>query len=147
MKNIGGQAVIEGGMMKSAHGWSVAVRDPSGEIQVKNVPLKELPRIFKLPLLRGFIALFHALIIGVQALAFSATTATEEEEEQYNKDYKTFVSDLREFQRFLLDREQVKGVKSYQHYLKICRDSMRWLGLLLTVNNFQERRRWINYLG
>ena len=66
MHNIGGQAVIEGVMMKSARAWSVAVRDPRGEIQVKNVPLKPTPRPFKKPVLRGVLALFHALVIGMQ---------------------------------------------------------------------------------
>ena len=80
MKNIGGQAVIEGVMMKAARGWSVAVRAPSGEIKVKNVPLKPGGRLIKLPLLRGVLVLFHALVIGIKALEFSAVAATEEEE-------------------------------------------------------------------
>jgi uncharacterized protein YqhQ len=85
MKNIGGQAVIEGVMMKSAKGWSVAVRGPNGEVKVKNVPLKPLPRVFRFPLMRGVLALYHALVIGVQALEFSAVTATEEEDEPMGK--------------------------------------------------------------
>ena len=85
MKNIGGQAVIEGVMMKSERAWSVAVRDPKGGIQVKSVPLKPLPKALKLPLLRGVVALFHALIIGIQALEFSATASMDEEEEQLSK--------------------------------------------------------------
>ena len=85
MKNIGGQAVIEGVMMKGQKGWSVAVRAPGGEIRIKNVSLRPLHRLFQKPLVRGVIALFHALVIGVQALEFSAVTSTEEEDEPMGK--------------------------------------------------------------
>jgi uncharacterized protein YqhQ len=79
MKNIGGQAVIEGVMMKGKKGWTVAVRGPKGEIHIKREGLSELPKILRLPVLRGFIALFHALFIGVKAIEFSANKAYEEE--------------------------------------------------------------------
>ncbi len=72
MKNIGGQAVIEGVMMKSPAGWSVAVRDPKGEINLKMVRTKKIPALFKLPIIRGVVGLFHALLIGVKAIEFSA---------------------------------------------------------------------------
>ena len=85
MKNIGGQAVIDGVMMKGQKGWSVAVRAPGGEIKIKNVPLKPLHWLFKKPIVRGVLALFHALIIGVQALEFSAVTSTEEEDKPMGK--------------------------------------------------------------
>jgi len=81
LKNVGGQAVIEGVMMKAPGGWSVAVRVPTGEIKVKNVPLAPEGRLLKLPLVRGVLALFQALIIGIKALEFSAVMATEEDEE------------------------------------------------------------------
>jgi uncharacterized protein YqhQ len=80
MKNIGGQAVIEGVMMKGKKGWSVAVRDTQGNIHIKKEPLKELPKFLRLPLVRGVITLFHALFIGIKALEFSASKAYEEEE-------------------------------------------------------------------
>ena len=82
MKDIGGQAVIEGVMMKSQKGWTVAVRDPKGEIHLRREPLRKLPKLFKLPLLRGVIALWHALAIGMQALEFSASKAYDEEKEE-----------------------------------------------------------------
>ena len=80
MKNIGGQAVIEGVMMKGKKGWSVAVRDAQGNIHIKKEALKELPKFLRLPLVRGVITLFHALFIGIKALEFSASKAYEEEE-------------------------------------------------------------------
>jgi len=82
MKAIGGQAVIEGVMMKGRKGWTVAVRGPKGDIHVKRAELKELPRILKLPIMRGVIALFHALSIGIKAIEFSANKAYEEEDEK-----------------------------------------------------------------
>ncbi len=80
MKNIGGQAVIEGVMMKSPAGWSVAVRDPKGEINLKTVRTKKMPASLKLPLIRGVVALFHALMIGVKAIEFSGSVAYQEQE-------------------------------------------------------------------
>lgn len=80
MKSIGGQAVIEGVMMKASGGWTVAVRDQHGEIHLKIKALKQLPAFLKLPLLRGIVALFQALSIGVKALEFSASKAYNEEE-------------------------------------------------------------------
>ncbi len=79
MKNIGGQAVIEGVMMKGRKGWTVAVRDTKGEIHVKREKLSEPPWILRLPIIRGFIALFSALFIGIKAIEFSASKAYEEE--------------------------------------------------------------------
>lgn len=80
MKNIGGQAVIEGVMMKSSAGWSVAARDPKGEINLKTVRTKKLPGFLKLPLIRGVVALFHALMIGLKAIEFSGSVAYQEQE-------------------------------------------------------------------
>ncbi|GAB4390920.1 MAG: DUF1385 domain-containing protein [Thermodesulfovibrionales bacterium] len=77
MKNIGGQAVIEGVMMKSPRGWTVAVRDPRGAIQVKREPLGDLPSFLRLPVVRGVGALYHALSLGIRAIDYSARTAFE----------------------------------------------------------------------
>lgn len=75
IKSIGGQAVIEGVMMKSPMGWSVAVRDQSGKIHVKKERLPEPPRFLKFPLIRGIAALYYALKLGMAALSFSAEKA------------------------------------------------------------------------
>lgn len=82
LKSIGGQAVIEGVMMKSPKNWTVAVRDQKGNIHLKKEKLAEIPRLLKLPVLRGVVALFHALMLGIQALEFSASKAYEEESEE-----------------------------------------------------------------
>lgn len=80
--NIGGQAILEGVMMRAPRAMAIAVRRPSGEIVVKREqmpPLSERYPIVKLPILRGAVALFTSLILGIKALNFSANEALEEE--------------------------------------------------------------------
>jgi len=82
--NIGGQAVIEGVMMRAPRSMAIAVRRPSGEIVIKKeevVPLSERFPLVKLPIVRGAVALFSSLIIGITALNFSANEAMAEEKE------------------------------------------------------------------
>ncbi|MCM0081202.1 DUF1385 domain-containing protein [Geomonas sp. Red32] len=81
--NIGGQAVLEGVMMRAPRSLAIAVRRPDGEISVKSetvVPLSERFPITKLPIVRGAVALFSSLITGIKALNFSANEALPEEE-------------------------------------------------------------------
>lgn len=83
--NVGGQAVIEGVMMRSADRVSTAVRIPSGEILVKTDDYKPLPRRFKflnIPILRGAVSFFEMLIIGIKTLIFSAEVAVKEVEKE-----------------------------------------------------------------
>ncbi len=84
--NYGGQAVIEGVMMRGAKHMAVAVRSPSGEIVFHTEPLNA--RIYggpisKVPFLRGVIMLWDALVLGMRALLFSADVALEEEEVEF----------------------------------------------------------------
>lgn len=87
--NVGGQAVIEGVMMRAPRSVAIAVRRPNGEIVVRKelvVPLSERFPIVKLPILRGAVALFSSLIIGIKALNFSANEAMTEEEKDKEGD-------------------------------------------------------------
>jgi len=80
--NIGGQAVIEGVMMRAPRSVAIAVRRANGEIVVKRdmvVPLSERFPVVKLPIVRGAVALFSSLITGIKALNFSANEAMVEE--------------------------------------------------------------------
>ncbi|MBF8250426.1 MAG: hypothetical protein HW382_54 [Deltaproteobacteria bacterium] len=89
--NVGGQAVIEGVMMRSPTSFAIAVRKPNGEIATLVEPLKllsERSRLFKLPIIRGVITLISALFLGVRALNFSADMAMEEEEGKDKKEKK-----------------------------------------------------------
>ena len=78
---VGGQAVMEGVMMRAPHSYCVAVRKPSGEIVTEQKPLARVSEkypIFKLPILRGLGTLGHAMTLGVKALQFSANVAIGE---------------------------------------------------------------------
>jgi uncharacterized protein YqhQ len=91
--NVGGQAVIEGVMMRGPKVVATAVRKPDGEIVVQTrdyVAWGERMRLFKLPVLRGFATLFESLFLGISALRFSADMALEVE----GRKKKTKTSDL-----------------------------------------------------
>ncbi len=80
---VGGQAVIEGVMMRSPHAYCVAVRKPCGEMTAHKGELvrpAERRKIWKYPVLRGLGTLGQALKLGITALKFSANCALEEEE-------------------------------------------------------------------
>jgi uncharacterized protein YqhQ len=80
---VGGQAVIEGVMMRSPKSLAIAVRKPNGEIVIKNdvwVSISEKIKILKKPFLRGTIILIESLINGISALSFSANQALDEED-------------------------------------------------------------------
>jgi uncharacterized protein YqhQ len=85
---VGGQAVIEGVMMRGVDHWSLAVRRPDDTIGVHEFPLvswmKRYP-ILKTPVVRGVVALVESLVIGVRALTMSANESLGEEEEQLGK--------------------------------------------------------------
>lgn len=87
--SIGGQAVIEGVMMRGPGLIATAVREPSGEIIVKTEPFSPIGNrypILKKPMLRGVVALVESLVQGLKALSFSAQAAGEEGEELSNKE-------------------------------------------------------------
>jgi uncharacterized protein YqhQ len=80
----GGQAVLEGVMMRGQDVWSLAVRRPKGEIYLERHPLQPLAqrvRLFRLPFFRGIGVLVDSLVIGVRALAISGNQALEEDEQ------------------------------------------------------------------
>ena|SRR5947209_4073972 len=82
---VGGQAVLEGVMMRGVSTWAVAVRQPDGEIDVTSEPLVSVVkrhRLLRLPLVRGVAALVESLSIGFKALGISANAQLEEDERQ-----------------------------------------------------------------
>jgi uncharacterized protein YqhQ len=81
---VGGQAVLEGVMMRGVSTWAVAVRKPEGEIEVTSEPLvswAKRHRVLRLPVIRGVVALGESLKIGFRALAISANAQLEGEGE------------------------------------------------------------------
>lgn len=81
--SYGGQAVIEGVLMRGAHDAAIAVRDPKGQIVVHRQPLNKTlyrGRIARTPFVRGIIGLWDAMGLGTKALMWSADVAVGEEE-------------------------------------------------------------------
>jgi uncharacterized protein YqhQ len=81
---VGGQAVLEGVMMRGASTWAVACRTPAGDIAVRSQPIVGWPRrrrLLRLPVVRGVAALAQSLQIGFRALEASANVQSGEEEE------------------------------------------------------------------
>ena len=79
---IGGQAVLEGVMMRGPSAWSVAVRKPDGAIAEVNRPIASVllrHRWLRIPVVRGVVALGESLAIGFRALAISANYAAQQE--------------------------------------------------------------------
>ena len=83
--NIGGQAVMEGVMMMNKDRYSVAVRRPDGEIEVKveqHKPLTKHKGLLKVPILRGVFSFADSMIVGMSSLMYSASFYEDEEEEK-----------------------------------------------------------------
>jgi uncharacterized protein YqhQ len=90
---IGGQAVMEGVMMRAPHSYCVAVRKPNGEVVTEEKPLAKVSEkypIFRLPLLRGLGTLGQAMSLGFKALQFSANVALEDDPAHRGKAQKPF---------------------------------------------------------
>lgn len=87
-ETVGGQAVIEGVMMRAPSGWAVAVRNPSGDIETRS---EELPRLSsrsraaRTPFVRGVMVLGESVTLGMRALTWSAQKAAAEEEEELTR--------------------------------------------------------------
>lgn len=83
LKTYGGQAVIEGVMMRGERVSALAVRAPDGSIVVETNPLESFyrSRIFKLPFLRGMLGIWDSLVLGMRSLTASAQIQVGEEEE------------------------------------------------------------------
>jgi uncharacterized protein YqhQ len=81
---VGGQAVLEGVMMRGVSVWSVAVRNPEGQIELTSEPLipwAKRHRLWRVPVIRGVVALGESLKIGFRALAISANAQLEEDDD------------------------------------------------------------------
>jgi uncharacterized protein YqhQ len=81
---VGGQAVLEGVMMRGVSTWAVAVRNPEGQVELSSEPLvpwARRHRLWRVPVIRGIVALGESLKIGFRALAISANAQMEEDDE------------------------------------------------------------------
>lgn len=80
MTSIGGQALIEGVMMRGPQKIAMAVRKPDGEIVIEEKEVKGIGKWAKIPIIRGVVSFVSSMVIGVQALMFSAKFFDVEEE-------------------------------------------------------------------
>ena len=83
--NIGGQAVLEGVMMKNGDQYAVAVRKPDGEIALQKEVydgIVKWKKLTKIPFVRGIFSLVDSLVLGLKTLSYSASFFEEEEEEE-----------------------------------------------------------------
>jgi uncharacterized protein YqhQ len=95
MQTIGGQAVLEGVMMRSPAHWALAVRKPNGEIAEHTTPISSpmaRHRVFRLPVIRGVVALGESLAIGFRALAISANYAAQDADADEKEEVETQIS-------------------------------------------------------
>ena len=85
--SYGGQAVLEGVMIRGQHHVSVAVRRPDGGVAIRCTPLNPLftGRLRRLPLARGVLALIESLTLGMRALSYSASVGMDLEGEELGK--------------------------------------------------------------
>lgn len=82
--DVGGQAIIEGVMMRGTKGLATAVRTPSGKIEVKVKKVKPITKRYKflnIPIIRGAVILIDSLIVGIKTLNYSASFFEENEQE------------------------------------------------------------------
>src|SRR6478752_8683665 len=78
---VGGQAVLEGVMMRSPHAWAISCRKPSGQVVTLSEPLErpsEKHKWMAWPIVRGVVTLGYAMKLGYRALGFSANVAIED---------------------------------------------------------------------
>lgn len=92
--HIGGQALLEGVMMRGKYGWAVGVRQPDGGLYTEEHPLSkkgDRPQWFSWPLVRGCVALVDSLVLGFKALEVAVNNAFDDEDESYSdKQKRTF---------------------------------------------------------
>jgi len=88
-KDVGGQAVIEGVMMKSKSKIAIAVRKPNGKISIKtkkHISWIKKNKLLAIPVVRGFVELLDMVVVGMKALTYSANQASEEDEQLSSKE-------------------------------------------------------------
>ena len=86
---VGGQAIMEGVLMRSPNFWGMAVRTPAGDMDIQAEPFNSITKkskLFRLPIIRGFLSLAETLWLGMKALTISTNIALGEEEDLSKKE-------------------------------------------------------------
>lgn len=155
---IGGQAVIEGVMMRGLHGVGVAVRDPEGAIRIKQESLvswRQRYPILKLPFVRGVAALVESMVVGIRMLNYSASVATGEEEDAKGGGFFGMVVGLGIAILLFkyLPAQALEWLKTFSDsrvLLNVTEGLIRmgiFLAYLLAISRFEEVKRLFQYHG
>ncbi|AHY46878.1 putative metal-dependent enzyme [Rubrobacter radiotolerans] len=86
---VGGQAIMEGVLMRSPNFWAMAVKTPEGELDVRAEPFRSVTKrsaLLRLPIVRGFVSLAETLVLGMKALTISTNVALGEDEDFSKKE-------------------------------------------------------------
>ncbi len=113
---VGGQAVMEGVMMRAPHSYCVAVRKANGEIVTEQKPLPRMSeqyKIFKYPILRGMGTLYQAMKLGMQALKFSADVGLQDIKQAEIKAADTKPASLKTAEVKAKTKERTKDMPSW----------------------------------
>ena len=156
---VGGQAVIEGVIMKSPLRVATAVRDTNGKIMLDVKPVNSLSDRFPLlkkPLLRGCVVLGESLVLGIKALSFSAKAAGEEDEELTDKEMAATIAFAFVLAAVLFIAIPT-GAAKYLHtvtddpfWLNLAEGALRliiFLGYLAAISLMPDIRRVFQYHG
>ncbi len=129
--SIGGQAVMEGVMMRGPYKTAVSVRKPDGEITTKidENGVKTRPKICRLPIIRGCVNFFDSLVIGMKALMYSAEFIDLEEEEEETES---------KFDQWL-ERKFGDRIKDIVIYVSIAISLVLSVGLFIVLPTFLTR--------
>lgn len=128
--SIGGQAVMEGVMMRGPYKTTVAVRKPDGEIEkkVEENGVKTRAKFFRLPIVRGCVNFIDSLVIGMKALMFSAEFIDLEEEEESESKFDQW-----------LERKFGDKIKDIVIYVAIAISLVMSVGLFMVLPTFLTR--------
>jgi uncharacterized protein YqhQ len=161
---VGGQAVLEGVMMRGVSTWAVAVRKPDGEIDITSEPLvswAKRHRLLRLPVIRGVVALGESLKIGFRALAFSANAQLVDEETGESEEIGGFTWGLTIFFSLLLAvglffvvpvgvtslfKDQLGSAVLFWLVEGILRTAI-FLGYIVAISRLPDLRRVFEYHG
>ncbi len=140
MTSIGGQAVIEGVMMRGPHKIAVAVRKPDGEIIIDEKPSNGKSKFSKIPVFRGCVSFFSSMVIGVQALMFSAKFFDIEEEETEKEKEKRLKKEEKAKQKAKKDEkidkeENPNSLPDWALYLSVIVSLFISIGLFIVLPN------------
>ena len=151
--DIGGQAVIEGVMMRNKEKFAVAVRLPSGEIKIKREVSTHFPKIFQVFFLRGVVGLGYALYDGIRALIWSSNQNLGTEEALSKKEIvgtvvvSLFFSILIFVAIPFLSAQWLTSHNTWFNVLDGLFRIILFLGYLLLISRLKEIKRLFQYHG